>query len=355
MMRSRPVQSNGQHEEVSELRQDLVTRKWYVVAKSRGRRPSDFAEADHRGSDQEYCEHGGDCPDNCPFRDLSNHYNDATLLYYDGSDIDSWRVMSFPNDYPSFFQGQDLHERNEGLFSKMDAIGFHEVIVSRAHCNQIRMMEREELHEFFRSYKERYLALMNRQFVNYILIMLNYGSMAGASLYHPHSQLFALPIISSDLQDELTGAYEYYREHTSCVYCSMVDYERDAGVRVVAENDSFVMICPFMSRTPFEMSIIPKSHASTFETTSMRDLKLCADLLQEGLQRLYHGLQDPPLNYYIHTSPCDGLTYDYYHWHLKIMPRLTKFAGFELGTGIEVNTVPPEDACAFLRSVDISL
>lgn len=335
---------------LSELRQDVITRKWVVIATSRGKRPDEFRET-KAFPEAKPCKKGSPCPSNCPFRDLSRHYHDATLAYYEGDDINNWRIIVFPNDFPAFVPIKSLHRRREGIFTLMNAVGYHEVIVLRSHCEHLYSLPLEDIHELLRAYRERYLALMDRKYINYILVMTNYGQMAGASVYHPHSQLFAVPIVSSDIQDELDGAFQYYRERHRCVYCSMVSYELRKRVRVVYENEDYVMICPFMSRTPFEMSIMPKKHTPYFERSNDRELETFAEILQVGLKKLYHGLDDPPLNFYLHTSPCDGLSYDYYHWHLKIMPRLARFAGFELGTGIEVNTVSPEDAAKFLYNV----
>lgn len=333
----------------AELRQDLITRKWVVIATTRGKRPSDFSKSQAFPESQR-CSTSAPCPKGCPFRDLSRHFHDATLAYYDGT-IANWRILVFQNDYPSFVPGKSLNKRGDGIFSLMNATGHHEVIVMRDHCDHLYSVPLHDVHELFRAYRERYLALMNRKYVNYILIMTNYGHMAGASLYHPHSQLFAVPIVSSDIQDELDGAFQYYRERHRCVYCAMISYELRKRTRVVYENERFVVLCPFMSRTPFEMSILPKKHTPYFERASEEDLHAVSEVLQVALKKLYVGLSDPPFNYYIHTAPCDEISYDYYHWHVKVMPRLSQFAGFELGTGIDVNTVAPEFAAKFLHSV----
>jgi UDPglucose--hexose-1-phosphate uridylyltransferase len=332
-----------------QMRQDLITGKWVVIVPGREKRPSDFKVA---GVLMDAKRKAKIRPAKaCPFDDMEKRFKEARLIYSRTGKARDWEIMSIANDFPSFFQGEGLNKRTEGIFSLQDAVGYNEVIVLRDHYKQLADLPIVRIQELLKTYKERYVKLMNRKHVNYILIMQNYGAEAGASLIHPHSQLFAIPIISSDIADELDGALKYYRGNEACVYCTISNFEMKSRERIVYENDYFLAVCPFASRLPYEISIIHKGHEPYFERSNSGELWALADALKTCLLKLKKCLNDPSYNYYIHTAPCDGLSHEYYHWHLKIMPRLSKFAGFELGTGVEVNTMPPERAAALLRKM----
>jgi len=324
----------------SELRQDLVTGKWVVISPKRKKRPhTSFQEAGYKIVEQK----------KCIFCDPAGFGQEKDVLIYgEGRD---WRVRVFPNKYPAFQQGTDLRKKLFGPYFAQRAIGFHEVLVTRDHLKSLADFSREEVSEVLGAYQERYIKLMNKKFIDYISIFHNHGKSAGASVVHPHSQILAIPVVSSEIRDELAGSEDYFVKNKECVFCRMVSEELAVRKRVVYQNDSFVAFCPFASRMGYEIWVMPKNHEPYFERLSKKERLKAAEALQAVLFRLYKLLDNPDYNFYLHTSPCDGKIYDHYHWHFEILPKYSTWAGFELGTGVEINTVVPEVAAAELREI----
>lgn len=328
-----------------ELRRDPVTGSWVVIATERAKRPHDFARH-HRAA-------AGD--QKCPFCEGHEAMTPPEVYAFrpEGSapDTPGWSVRVVPNLYPAFGPAQgDLAPCADGLYETLNGLGGHEVIVtSPRHSDDIPSLPLQQVALMARAYVDRYLAHKENPVVQYVHIILNYGREAGASREHPHSQLFAIPIVPELVERELVGAARYHAEHGRCVFCDILERELSSGERMVYENDRFAVFAPYASRMPFEMWLMPKAHAPRFETLSGVDLEAFAGALRQAVGRLTVGLNDPPFNYWIHTSPTRRDVDDSYHWHLEIMPKLAIAAGFELGTGIMINTALPETAARFLR------
>jgi UDPglucose--hexose-1-phosphate uridylyltransferase len=323
----------------SELRQDIVTGDWVVIATGRAKRPHEFAQfrrtEDDKGIEQ------------CLFeRPEETGQEKDTLIYQAGDD---WSLRVFPNKYPAFSRGKVPRSSEEGPYFAMTGTGYHEVVVTRDHYRHMALMETWRIAEVFDAYQDRYLSLMNKKSVNYIQIFHNHGKEAGASIAHPHSQLMAIPVISPYIQLELKGAEQYWKSHRHKVYSLMAEYESEAKKRVVFENDAFIAFCPFASRVAFEVWVLPKRANPYFERITDEEKFQLAEVFQKALGAVYKGLGDPPYNFYIHTAPCDGRDYPAYNWHIEILPHTATWAGFELSTGIEISTIQPEVAAEFLR------
>ncbi len=326
-----------------ELRKYLVDKKWVVIATARAKRPDTF-----RQKEKIKVPPASECPFEVDKPDFQAQLAKATYFY---PNKENWRVCSIPNKFPAFVHGKSRNFRMDGPYEKEDAVGFSEVIITREHDKPIALMDNGDVEALLKCFQARYIDLMHQKFIDYILIMQNHGEEAGASVYHPHAQLFAIPIISNDNMDEISGAEQYYQKNKRCSFCTIISNEKEVKKRIVFENSEFLVICPYASRFPFQMRIMPIEHQPYFERMAPHQLSKCAEALQKVLLKIYKGLNDPPYNFYIHTSPCDGRDHNYFHWHIAIMPRLSRMAGFEIGTGIEINTVAPEDAAKFLRSV----
>jgi UDPglucose--hexose-1-phosphate uridylyltransferase len=329
--------------QLTELRQDLVTGDWVVIATGRAKRPEDFA-ANKRVVIEE------DLDRLCFFCHPEETGQEEDVLIYQTSDGE-WSLRVFPNKYPSFSKGEVLGHKEEGPYFAMDGTGYHELVVTCDHHRQIAHLSTLEVAEIIDAYRDRYINLMNKKNVNYIEIFHNHGKEAGASIAHPHSQLIAIPVISPYIQGELDGAEEYYRSNKECVYCTMVEWESGHKKRVVFENDDFLAYCPFSSRAAFEVWVLPKKHKPYFERINDKEKLALAEVLQIAINKIYNALEDPAYNFYIHTSPCDGKDYPHYHWHIEILPRTANWAGFELSTGIEISTIQPEVAAEYLRNI----
>lgn len=325
----------------SELRQDIVTGDWVVIATGRAKRPDAFKQMGRVPVESDVVD---------PFENPEESGQEKDVLIYRREDGD-WSLRVFPNKYPAFARGRVVKELSEGPYFAMNGVGYHEVVVTRDAHRSLAELETWQVAEVIDAYQDRYLALMNKKSVNYIQVIHNHGKEAGASLSHPHSQLMAIPVISPYIGLELDGAERYFRSNQALVYSVIAEYEGEEKKRIVYENDHFIAFCPFASRGAFEIMILPKRHNPYFERINDEEKFACAEALQMSLRALYHGLNDPAYNFYIHSAPCDGREYPHYQWHIEILPHTQTWGGLELATGIEVSTIKPEVAASYLRSV----
>lgn len=331
--------SNEKPKFPSELRFDLVSKDWVVIATGRGRRPETFA--------QEKKEEKGAPEADCPFCHLETQEPPIFELKNEEGERD---VVVIPNKYPAFSGGENLNERYTGPYKVMNGVGRCEVVVTKDHNRQMAKLSVREIRKIFDAYHERYLDLMNEKLVNYVSIFHNHGREAGASIAHPHSQIIAHPLIDPDLRRSLAGSSIFWKKHHGkCVHCVMLDWDKKDGQRIVFENDKFLVLVPFTSRMAFETRIYPKKHHAYFERIDDEDKNYLAEAFQVALSKLYKGLNNPSYNFFLHAAPCDGRNYDHYHWHWEILPKTSVWAGFELGTGIEISTIEPEKAAEYLR------
>lgn len=337
-----PISSQNQDSPIiSELRQDIITGDWVVIAKARAQKPESFKveEEEQKAIPRSQCVF-------CSPEETGQKKD--TLIYY--KDDGEWSLRVFPNKFPAFSRETNvLRHWSEGPYFGMEGVGYHEVIVTKNHERTFGEMTVEEVAEVIDAFRTRYLDLMNRKSVNYIMIIHNHGKRAGASQPHPHCQLFAIPVVSPGIELELKGTENYYKAHRECAFCTMATFESKEKKRVVFENNSFLVITPFASRSAFELWVIPKKHSPYFERITQKEEWEFGEALQKAMRKLFFGLNNPAINFYLHTSPCDGKDYPHYHWHLEILPRTSIWAGFEMATGIEVSTVIPEEAAKFLK------
>jgi UDPglucose--hexose-1-phosphate uridylyltransferase len=329
---------------ISELRRDLVSGTWVAYATKRKFKP-DSHKTSPRVSDNT------DDPKDCPFcRENFEKQKQGkdTLIYFDKKG--NWSLRVFPNKFPIFSPGKEvLDKRDVGPFEVMNGVGYHEILTTADHRKNFPDLPIEKIVEVFDAYQERYLALMNKRNVKYISIFKNYGKSAGASIVHPHNQIVAMPVIDPDVARSIHGSAKYFQSHKECVHCVMIEWEIDSKERVVFENEEFVVVCPFVSRVSFEMRVYPKSHLSYFERITPEQKIKLSEAVKKALGKVKYRLDDPDYNMFLHTAPCDGQTYDHYHWHLEIFPKTSIWAGLELSTGMEVCTVLPEEAAKILR------
>ena len=326
-----------------ELRKDPITGRWVIISTDRAKRPTDFSfePAEIKGGF-------------CPFCPGHEDKTPPEILTYhsDGSGPNSpgWRVRVVPNKFPALGIEGDLGRQGEGLFDKMSGIGAHEVIIEApAHEQTLATLPEQHVEDVLWAFRDRMLDLQRDRRFRYILIFKNHGAPAGASLEHSHSQLIALPIVPKRVREEVDGAKSYYGYKERCIYCDIIRQERDSGIRVVAENEGFLTVAPYAPRFPFETWM----HESAFENSQRHFYRDLARALKNFLMRIDRVLEMPSYNLVLHTSPVKEAPNDYYHWHLEMMPKLTRVAGFEWGTGIYINPTPPEEAAKFLREVSL--
>lgn len=331
--------SNESH--ISEIRQDIVTGDWVVIASRRSQRPEAFAP-------RETADTLEDSIHDCVFENPEKTGQESDLLVY-RDNLGDWTLRVFPNKYPAVLPDVAAMGREEGPYFAMPGVGSHEVVVYRDHFQDPGSFAVLRAAEMMDAFQERYLDLMCRKNIRYISIIHNHGRLAGASITHPHSQIFAIPVISPYIRQELEGAQQYARATQSCAYCTALEYDMTDRRRVVFENAEFIAICPFASRSAFEVWVLPKVHQPYFERIKDAQKVSLAEVFSTALRAISTTLHKPDYNFYLHTAPCDGKDYAHFHWHWEILPKTSTWAGFELSTGVEISTMLPERAAELLR------
>lgn len=332
----------------SELRFDLISRDWVVIATGRGRRPEMFKKEKRVQIKI--------AKKDCPFCNIKTQ-GEPILIYSKGKKVENgarkvadWSTIVIPNKFPAFLPYPKIETKIEGKFYQtMNAVGFCELVATKDHEKHFPHFDISQVKEVFDVYQERYLDLMKKPFVNYVSIFHNHGAEAGASQPHPHSQIITTPLIDIDLKRALLNSKRYFKRKGQCIYCQMNNWERKVKKRVVFENKEFLVICPFASKSAFQMIVSPKKHLSNFEFATEEEKLQLAEAFKEALRKLYTALNDPAYNFYLHTAPCDGKKYPSYHWHWTILPKTATWAGFEIGTRMEISTIAPEKAAEYLR------
>jgi UDPglucose--hexose-1-phosphate uridylyltransferase len=327
-----------------EFRQNMVSKEWVIIATERAKRPDQFLQKKEKRNPLP--SHQKDCPF-CPGNE-SMTPPPVFSIERNGS----WSLRVVPNKFAALQSHLTTERKHEGRFLKADGFGMAEVIIeSPFHNRTIATMDLEEVHNTVLTYRERYVALSKIERLDLITIFRNYGERAGTSLEHPHSQIIATPIVPPHVRNPLYQSQLACDTFGDCIYCGMMEEELRQGVRVVKETEHFLVLCPFASHSPFEIRIYPKIHHSSFATVSDQELEDFAFALQDTLKRLSIGLNDPDYNYIIRCTPIKDRDVKYHHWYIVIVPKLTTPAGFELGTGIFINTTLPEQCAEFLRGV----
>ena len=332
-----------------ELRQNPATKEWVIIATERARRPEDFPQKPPEIQTPEEIE-------KCPFCEGHESETPPEIFAYreygTAPNSPGWWIRVIPNKFAALIRdGLPKREKIDHFFRRMDGIGEHEVLIEHPkHDFTIATMEEKQVEEIFLAYRERYLDLCKNPKFELVMVFKNHGQAAGTSVRHPHSQIIASPVTPQHVRHRLEEAMRYFDDNGVCVYCAMIEEELKMKERLVLETDNFVAFEPFASRSPFETLILPKKHSSSFPFITSDETKEMAYVTKAILSKLYKSLKDPDYNYVIHSSPCHEKELEYYHWHMQILPRITALAGFELGSGIYINTVIPEKAADFLRN-----
>jgi UDPglucose--hexose-1-phosphate uridylyltransferase len=329
-----------------ELRRDPIIGRWVIISTERAKRPTDYK-----------CDDDQTSPKSCPFCQGNERMTPSEILAYGepgrARDASGWWVRVIPNKFPALAIEGTLNRQGEGIYDKMNGLGAHEVIIeSPDHRTTIPDMTNKQVEDIIWAYRDRIMDLKKDVRLEYILIFKNHGSSAGATLSHPHSQLIATPIVPKRVREEVNGAKNYFEYRERCAFCDIIKQELTTGSRVVAENDGFIALCPFASRFPFEVWILPKEHDSDFEDIQKYDAVNLAAMMKSILGKMNRVLDNPHYNFLLHNAPLKESHLPHYHWHIEIMPKLTKVAGFEWGTGFYINPTPPEEAAKFLRETD---
>jgi len=314
-----------------ELRKDPVSNRWVIISTDRSKRPTDFMDT------FKHEKKGGFCPFCYGSEEKTPGEIIAIRPAHTARNTPGWQVRVVPNKFPVLRVEGDLNRRGDGMYDMMEGIGAHEVIIETPeHDKSMADFSYEQVQKVIWTYKMRSQDLKNDLRFEYLLIFRNYGDAAGATLEHPHSQLIATPIIPKRVLEEYGGAKHHYEYN-----------------RIILENRHFVAFAPFAPRFPFETWILPKVHNADFITISEEQSYDMAKILKDTLLKIKGALNDPPYNYIIHTAPLRKTEGYFSHWHMEIIPKLTKVAGFEWGSGFYINPTPPEEAAKYLKEVEI--
>jgi UDPglucose--hexose-1-phosphate uridylyltransferase len=344
---------------MSELRKDPIVDRWVIIATERSRRPSDFNSTEIEPPAGAFCPF---CPD--------NESRTPPELAQWGRPTDAppnskgWQVRVVPNKFPVLKNEGEPDPQGLGMFDFMNGIGSHEVIIENPrHDWDFAGATPMEMREILGAYTSRLHELRRDERLRYTVIFRNSGTVAGATLAHPHSQVIALPIIPKQVKEQLDAAHEYYDRKSRCVFCDVIRQELSMKDRVVEANEHFVVLSPFAARFPFELQIYPRRHSHDFTLMTADEMDALGATLARNLCRLKRTLDDPPYNFMLQTAPSlhsrpgrpeawGTIAHDY-HWRIDILPRLTRVAGFEWGTGFYINPVAPEHATQLLQEVEV--
>jgi len=331
-----------------QLRQNIFLKEWVVIATERAKRPDQLKENKDltKVSLPEYDEN---CPF-CPGNDVK--FPNAHPIHQIGTD-DDWKLRVIPNKYPALSEfDSSIHYQTSGYYRWMDGVGHHEVLIETPKHNQdIAIMDNSDILNVLKVYKTRIKALMKLDYIESVICFRNHGMRAGASLPHPHSQIIALPIIPHDVINRMNESIRHHEEHRECIFCKVMENEIASRERVVLETAHFVVFVPYAANSPFSMWVFPKVHASSYCDITPSEMSELSNVLKISLRKLYFGLNDPDYNYIIRSSPKGYQNSPFFHWYITIIPRLTRTAGFELGSGMFINPSIPEENAEYLRTI----
>lgn len=326
-----------------ELRRDPVSGGWVIIAPERANRPLRPQPAvDPTGGDG--------CPF-CPGNEGETPPEILAIRPPDGlPNAPDWKVRVFPNRYPALVAGASSKGGGRGLFQSKAGTGVHEVVVETAdHVRSLTELDDEEVALALGIFRERLRSHRGRKELAYSLLFKNVGPDAGASIEHTHAQIIGTPVVPGVIDQEARAARRQWRDRRRCIFCEMMRLEASAARRMVSATEAFVALCPFASRFPLEFWILPTSHAPDFDTLPDALVGPLASLLRRLLARVEREMGCLRYNVLFHTAPFRRKEDDSFHWHIEVLPRIGTEAGFEWGSGLHVNPIPPEDAAARLR------
>jgi len=330
---------------MAELRKDPIIGRWVIISTERSKRDSDWSVSAIQARSSEFC----------PFCEGNEDRTPPEIFALRGNNsppnTPGWLIRVVPNKFPALQREGDLSQQQFGVYELINGIGAHEVIIETPqHGLQLADLPVDHIQKLLAIYQQRIHGLTPVQHIKYVLIFKNSGYAAGATLEHSHSQIIATPIIPKRVLEEIEGFKRYYEEKRNCILCDIVRQEMLQKTRIIGQTPLFIALEPFAARFPFESWILPIEHCSHFQEMSAEYLFDFANILKYVLEKLKNRLDNPPYNFILHTNPINTTENMIYHWHLEIIPKLTKVAGFEWGSGFYINPVPPEEAALWLQN-----
>jgi UDPglucose--hexose-1-phosphate uridylyltransferase len=321
--------------ENTELRYDILSNEWIIISPKRGARPNNFQEIK-----------------DCPFCDIKDQ-KEPKYYFYKGKENKEkkWTTIVIPNKFPVFEEGdisEDILENN--FYTKKISPGFHDLIVTKEHDKFISDLPISRIEEFFTCISKILTEYRKSGIVKQVAIFHNRGEKAGASQPHPHYQALSLPIIEREHQNELVNFKNYYNKNNKCLHCEINKIENNNKRRLIIENDDFIAFCPFAPKILFQVIISPKRHMSSFEEINEKEKKSLSKIFKKILSKYDNGFDNLDYNFFLHNSPLDK-EYPYFHWYWSFSPRINYFGGLELGFGLEISPMTPEEQAKTLRKM----
>ncbi len=327
-----------------ELRRDPIAGRWVVIDTEHLKGPVDFSKEDNTPRRQATCQF-------CPGKESFTPPETEAMRPTDSKpDTPGWMVRTVPNKFPALTRVGEVDKEGWGIFDVMSGVGAHEVVIETPdHDKSLADLSIQEMSFVIDQYLARTRALAKDLRHKYVCIFKNFGASAGATVEHGHTQIIALPMVPKSVLEEICGAEDYYDKRGRCVFCDIMNQEYTDKERIVCENNGFLAFSPFAPRYAFETWIMPKSHSADFSKLDAKTAEALAATLLDVLKRMRKSLNHPSYNFYLHTSPISYAKPECYHWHIEIIPKLTRSIGFEWGTGLHIVPTFPHDAARYLR------
>ena len=330
-----------------EIRQNLITREWVIIATERAKRPEEFIQKNKEK--KEIPSYVPTCPF-CP----GNEDKTPSELFRIGGSGKNWKIRVVPNKFAALSREGDCKRIMEGIKRSINGKGIHEVLVETPlHNMTTALLPVEQIRSIVEMYKNRFLAAYQDECVEHVVVFKNHGEGAGTSLEHPHSQLIATPVVPSQVRERMEEAIRYFDDTGECVFCRTLKEELGDGDRIVWEGRSFVAFIPYAALSAFHTWIFPKRHNASFGSITPEEMDDLAITLKTVMAKFYYGLDNPDFNYVIRSLSLEENDEECCHWYITIVPRVSKAAGFELGSGMFINTALPEVSAKFLRETKL--
>lgn len=330
----------------TEIRRDPITGRSVVIDRAPFKRRDDFDLEPPRLAD---------VPSACPLcegREADAGPEILAWREHSPANAPGWSVRVVPNRNPMLRIEGGMELRGQGLFEIRDGLGAHEVIVETPlHDQALHVLEPDRLWRVLWAWRTRLQDLKRDSRFTSVVIFKNHGRAAGARLDHAHSQLVAYPIVPPSLMEKMQGGARHFERTTRCIFCDVIAEEQQDGRRIIFDNDAILAIAPFAARVPFETWLLPRDHAPRFEEASDRSLEVLAATIRQAMAGIDWALERPAYNLVLHSAPLTGEADRTFHWHLEILPRVTRYSGLESGSGMFRNPVSPEDAACVLREL----
>lgn len=328
-----------------ELRLNLITREWVIIANERAKRPDEFKKLKNKKIIPESLDTCPFCPGN------EDRTPDEIMRIPDGK---GWKIRVTPNKFPALSSEGQRERKNEGIRHLVTGFGRHEVVIeSPLHNICMPLMDTENIANIIRICRERFVEIYKDPRIEHVIIFKNHGERAGTSLEHPHMQIIGTPVTPIQVRSRIEEGTRYFDNTGECLICATLKDELSDGRRIIMNTDHFVTFIPYAALSPFHTWIFPKLHCATFSSISEEEIYDLSTCLKTILAKYYFGLEDPAFNLVIRSQNPKECASEYFHWYIGIVPRVIQTAGFELGSGMFINTAIPEESAEFIRNVKV--